>query len=212
MLGDVIVSGQGDMTLYYCFGEGSIQVSTQGTLYIADSDLPVSAGEGYSLAAADGIYLESGGVLQGGGTIDGDLTNDGEIDLGGTSTTVTVNGNYSQTNSGTLLAGLGSPAIYGQLLVTGNASLDGTLTAELVDNFTPALGDQFPVLTFGSVNGDFATKNLTLGQGQVLIPLYSTHALTLTLPSILTPTLSVTDAGGTYNGNLFSAVGTALWA
>lgn len=41
--------------------------------------------------------------------------------------------------------------------VSGPAVLGGTLRVELLDGFSPALGDAFTVLTAGSLTGGFAT-------------------------------------------------------
>ncbi len=44
-----------------------------------------------------------------------------------------------------------------QLLVDGNAFLDGELNVELLGDFTPDHGDQFPVITTGTRDGEFDT-------------------------------------------------------
>jgi hypothetical protein len=77
----------------------------------------------------------------------------------------TVNGNYTQDPAATLVVQLGdSPATgqFGQLHVTGQATLDGTLTVTLVNGFDPT-GYCFRILTFGSRSGDFATLSLSGG-------------------------------------------------
>jgi T5SS/PEP-CTERM-associated repeat protein len=50
---------------------------------------------------------------------------------------------------------------FGQVLAAGSAAVDGTLNVELVDDFVPALGDAFQIVTAGvSRTGTFDTENL----------------------------------------------------
>ena len=59
-------------------------------------------------------------------------------------------------------------------------TLDGMLNLALVNGFSPALGNSFPVLTFGSRTGQFATINgLAIGNGKQFSPAYSATNLTL---------------------------------
>jgi hypothetical protein len=65
---------------------------------------------------------------------------------------------------------------FDQLAVTGQATLDGTLTVNLINGFVPNSGDSFPVLTFGSGTGVFATVN---GDGPLFTPSYDPMDVTL---------------------------------
>ena len=47
---------------------------------------------------------------------------------------------------------------YSQLHVTGTASLNGALTVNLTNGYTPGSGNSFQVLPFASSSGDFATR------------------------------------------------------
>ncbi|HEY2325816.1 MAG TPA: hypothetical protein VGJ82_23370, partial [Thermoanaerobaculia bacterium] len=104
----------------------------------------------------------SGGKLDGTGTLTGDLQNDATVAPATSSTIGTINltGNYTQGSAGALTMKIGGTSSYDQLAVSGTATLDGTLNESLVNSFTPANGDVYPVLTFASRSGDFATKNL----------------------------------------------------
>ena len=52
-------------------------------------------------------------------------------------------------------------AEHDQLVVAGEASLDGTLLVSFLDNFTPTAGDAFEILTAGDgVRGAYATELL----------------------------------------------------
>jgi hypothetical protein len=69
-----------------------------------------------------------------------------------------VGGIYNQTTNGSLVIEIGGTtagAGYGQLNVTGTASLAGSFTAVLVNDFAPSIGDSYAVITYGSRNGLF---------------------------------------------------------
>ena len=76
---------------------------------------------------------------------------------------LTINGNYTQTAAGTLgivIDGETPGAGFDQLVITGSATLDGTLNVSLGSDLVPNSGDTFQILTFGSVSGAFATTNI----------------------------------------------------
>ncbi len=52
------------------------------------------------------------------------------------------------------LAGIAPGTGYDQLHVTGQLSLGGTLAVSLIDGFTPAAGNSFDILDWGSLSGD----------------------------------------------------------
>ena len=60
---------------------------------------------------------------------------------------------------GGISAGTGA-GFHDQLVVTGEAILDGTIALELSPGSVPAVGDRFTIMTYGSVRGQFAA-----GQG-----------------------------------------------
>jgi hypothetical protein len=87
----------------------------------------------------------------------GDFTNSGTLTVGPDST-LTVNGTYTEasSNSFTIQIG-GSPASsqYGQVNVSGQAALTGTLHVELVNGFGPTQGDSYTIMSFAGRNGNF---------------------------------------------------------
>jgi hypothetical protein len=89
----------------------------------------------------------------------GPFTNSGSLTVASNST-LRVNGAFTQTAAGSLTVQLGGTAAgqFSQVSVTGLATLDGTLNVTLVGGFTPAAGNTFQIVPFGSSNGDFATK------------------------------------------------------
>ena len=92
---------------------------------------------------------------------------------------LTIVGDYTQTASGVLVIEVGGPNAgtdFDQLAVTGQATLDGTLTVNLTGGFVPSSGDSFQVLTFGSGTGVFATID---GDGPLFTPSYDPTDVTL---------------------------------
>jgi autotransporter-associated beta strand protein len=111
----------------------------------------------------------TGGNLVGTGTI-GNATSSGTITVtnsGGTVKpgdllpsvtvgTLTINGNYAQTSSGTLEIDLAGTNNNDLLKVTNNANLAGTLNIKLLNGFVPTVGETFNFLNYGIVSGNFA--------------------------------------------------------
>jgi hypothetical protein len=104
--------------------------------------------------------------LVGTGTVIGDLLNAGTIRPGTSPGTITVEGNFTQESSGILeieLGGTEPGTGYDQLIVTGTATMAGTLNVSLYDGYIPQLGDSFTILPYGSRSGGFTTLNLPEG-------------------------------------------------
>jgi hypothetical protein len=123
------------------------------------------------------LTLGTGGALSGTGTINANVTNGGQVIPGGTGAAglLIINGNYTQTATGSLNIELGGPAAGSsdQLGVSGTATLGGTLNVATIGSFTPALGNTFQVVTFGSSSGNFNTCNGTnLANGLFLDPVF----------------------------------------
>ncbi len=152
------------------------------------------------------VSVDSGATLRGHGSIDGDVTNDGTVFPGGSIGTLTINGNYTQNSDGTLnieitpstIAGTG----YDQLVVSGTASLAGTLAVQ-VDNGTYTVGSLYDLLhADGGVTGRFATVGYSAALAAYLTPTvtYSADDVTLQLtptpatPPVTTPVTTTTPA------------------
>ncbi|KEF42131.1 MAG: hypothetical protein ER33_07850 [Cyanobium sp. CACIAM 14] len=134
------------------------------TITVNQADITLD-GTGSKLTAINGLATNAGSLTLSGGrsfSTTGNLANTGRIALGPAST-LTVNGTYTQGSTGTLSSQLsGSPASgqFGQLVVSGNAALDGTFAATLASGYGPTSGDRFVVARFGSHSGAFATVSL----------------------------------------------------
>jgi len=112
------------------------------------------------------VTVGADGRLAGDGAISGDidLTAGGELAPGAP---------LGQLNTGALMMGAAtttsieiagtSPGEFGAVAAAGAASLDGTLTVALDPAYTPALGDEFTILTAPSVAGVFTDEQLPAG-------------------------------------------------
>ena len=131
--------------------------------------------------SATGLVDLEGGVLGGTGTVQANVLNNAEVDVGqpGSPGVLLIVGDYTQASGGVLVVEVGGPNVgtdFDQLAVTGQAALDGTLTVNLINGFVPNSGDSFPVLTFGSGTGAFATVD---GDGPLFTPSYDPMDVTL---------------------------------
>lgn len=102
------------------------------------------------------------GSLSGAGKVKSDLSMAGQLTPGSSAGILSVEGNYTQTATGSFTAELGGTTAgsgYDQLKITGSANLNGTLNISLIPPFIPASGDNFQIMTFGSRTGDFSAKN-----------------------------------------------------
>jgi RHS repeat-associated protein len=89
----------------------------------------------------------------------GDFTDSGTLTVaaGGT---LTVAGNYVQIAPGTLdvqIGGTPASGQFGQVAVQDAVTLAGNFNASLVNGFGPSGGQNYPVLTFASATGTFAS-------------------------------------------------------
>jgi hypothetical protein len=135
---------------------------------------------GGTLTAA-GLVDVQGGVLAGSGTINASVRNDARLLIGDSATAgaLAINGDYTQTADGTLTVKVGgySPGSdFDQLIVSGQATLDGTLVVTLTGGFRPASGDAFAVLLCGTEGGTFAWLD---GDGPLFSPRYDPGDFTL---------------------------------
>jgi hypothetical protein len=157
--------------------EGTVMIAAGATFSTGTGDYVQSAGTTVVNGLLSAANLEiRAGLLTGSGTIRADVTNAGKVAPGDTFGTLTIQGNYTQTASGILLIQIGGANTYGQLLVTGTATLNGTLEVSFLDNYVPAAGTSFQILTFANHVGGFASE---LGLNLSLQPVWSGSALEL---------------------------------
>ena len=134
------------------FGAG--YTHDQATSRLLLSGGTVQRDSGFTLAA---------GTVEGGGTLIGAVTNTGALLSSGTGAEqLSVTGTYTQQAGGTLRTALFGP-VDGEtvrqvaLAVSGTASLGGTLEVVLEFPFAETLGATFPIVSYASRTGDFAS-------------------------------------------------------
>ncbi len=136
-----------------------------------------------------------GGILTGVGSITGTVVNAAAVVPGNNGLgSLRVTGSYIQTTNGALdivLGGTGTDQ-FGQLNVVVNnnyyssASLAGTLNLSPANSFTPAIGDQFQILSCAKLSGTF-TLPPTFPAGIEVT--YSNHGVFLTVTgAVIWPT------------------------
>ena len=109
------------------------------------------------------------------------MTNAATVEPGDPFGTLTIQGNYTQTAAGLLLIRIAGPDQYGRLAITGIATLAGTLEVSLLDNYVPAVGTSFQILTFAEYTGIFTREiGLAPPRPRSLKPVWDNHDLTLT--------------------------------
>ncbi|MBL8811364.1 MAG: S-layer family protein, partial [Planctomycetaceae bacterium] len=131
-------------------------VQTAGTTTLAN---------GATISSNISSVTLNGGTLSGTGTISSaTVTNSGTVSPGASPGILNITGNYTQSSSGVLNIEVGgtngSTPDFDQLLISGSASLDGTLNVTLINGFLPDKSHSFRFMTYASRTGNFATINL----------------------------------------------------
>lgn len=117
-------------------------------------------------------------------TTAGALRNNGTVMVGAGSI-LTVPGNLTQSASGVVniqYGGTPASGLFGQIKVTsgGVATLGGTLASSFVTGFTPAVTDNYAIMTFPSRSGTFGGTSGPSPPGR-MIPAYNTGDVTVHL-------------------------------
>jgi T5SS/PEP-CTERM-associated repeat protein len=151
-------------------GIGMVTVTGAGSTWTNTGDVFVGGPGSGTLTISNGgtvsvsiLHVQPTGIVKGDGNISGTVSNSGSVAPGNSPGTLQINGAYSQTSTGKLqieLAGTTPGTSYDQLLVSGAASLAGTLEVSLVGGFKPATGNAFDVMVAGSRGGTFGTSLL----------------------------------------------------
>jgi hypothetical protein len=154
-------------------------VRIQASIFSFDNQGVLEASQGGRITI--GHLEHNSGIIEAG--VGGVISVEGKLDLS-TSASGTVR---------TVVGGL-SAGQFGQVQVTGNASLNGTLQVALSGGFQPTIGQVFRPLTYGSLTGAFANID---GQNVTYSSAYGATGLTLTAAAVapgLVPGVSVSSA------------------
>lgn len=126
-------------------------VFVNGPANVAGGSLLVNG----TFTAGGGLTVFQNALLGGSGLINGNVFNNGIVSPGNSPGTLTVNGDFTQSSSGSLQIEVASPTVFDQLVVSGNASLAGTLQVLNYGGNQLAYGQQVPFLRAGSISGEF---------------------------------------------------------
>jgi T5SS/PEP-CTERM-associated repeat protein len=168
--GGQLRSNRDSLIGYHAGSGGAATVDGMGSTWINSRDLHVGFnGEG-SLTVTNGgkvqgiaLVVRTAGEIHGNGNLVGHVQNGGLVSPGTSPGALHIDGPYTQSASGELLIELASDLSYDQLLVTGKATLDGTLRVATIGGFMPTMGDVFEVLRAdGGILDAFATLTLPL--------------------------------------------------
>jgi hypothetical protein len=124
---------------------GSTLAFPSGTAITTNQANLTLDGAGAAMPGIEGLATNSGSITLSGGatyTTTGDFSNSGTLALGAgaTLTQLAVTGNFTQTGAGTLndqIGGTSASGQFGQVAVSGAATLAGTFHLALVNGFTP---------------------------------------------------------------------------
>jgi autotransporter-associated beta strand protein len=103
-----------------------------------------------------------GGVLGGNGQISGAVVNHGLVSPGASPGQLSIASDYTQAADGSLMIEIGGTNAgvdFDRLMISNSATLDGTLTVTLTNDFYPAANSRFTFLTSSNRIGTFASFN-----------------------------------------------------
>jgi hypothetical protein len=194
---NLLVKSGGSLTTFdILFNNYGTVAAQSGEIAFTYGDLVLPPNSSYNLAggnlAVGGLLDLQGGVLTGSGVIQGDVRNGGLIAPGESPGSITIQGHYTQTLSGTLAIELAAE-LQDSLVVTGTASLAGTLEVTLLE-FSPAPPDSFQILSYADHAGEFDALLLpNLSGGYEWEALYGEEEFTVQVAA--GETLSLSAAG-----------------
>jgi hypothetical protein len=166
------------------FSAPSINLSSAGSVNLTGGIVNLTGG---TLTDAN-LTLPSTTTLEGTGTLTGNLSNSGNVSPGDAPAILKISGNYSQDSGGVLDIGIGGTTLgtqYDQLNIVGSATLAGSLDLTLLNNFTPAIGNHFSVISFASETGSFSNIGLPAlpaGRYWDTSQLYSSGIISVVVP------------------------------
>jgi hypothetical protein len=130
-----------------------------------------------------------GGELAGSGVITGSVVNVAAFKPDGV---FSIEGNFTQTPAGAFEANIDGSSASGnfdRLTTSGVLTIGGALTLVVATNFTPVVGDVYPLWRGQTVFGHFNQTNvLNLDPFLTLVPIYLTNGVDVQVVQILPPT------------------------
>ena len=190
------------------FAKSQLYISPTGTVTV-DATGQVAVGTG-AYGAPGTLRVSADGRLTGKGKVQAQVVvaRGGVFQPGGDPGTFTVQGDYDQTDGGAgggevdfQVGGAGAAGTdYDQLVVSGTATLGGTLRLVLLPGYVPKVGDTFAFVQAATVAGGFAQ---VVAPGLTLNPMPAGNKLTVAVtgvtpmsPPAVTSVLTATAAIG----------------
>ena len=175
--GVVSLNPDGVTTVY---GPASVTTDATGTVFV------------------DTLRLVDEGWTSGGGTIVGNVENHGDVNVGRPLGILKITGDYFQGLEGALnieMSGDVPGSGFDQFTVSGHARLCGTVAVSRLNGFLPTLGDSFQIVTFGTGEGEFASKSgVDLTGGLTMSTAYGVADVTLHVVENVPPTIASLSA------------------
>jgi autotransporter-associated beta strand protein len=144
------------------------------------------------LTASNTVSVLYGSTLSGIGTINGNVLNGGLLSPGSAFVNnptgqLTINGNLTQTSTGTMLIQVAGAGSFSSIYVNGTAVLGGTMAVNPI-GYTMQFGDQYQFLTAtGGITGAFDSINMPSGyRGRFLLGNNNTTGSLLVAPQSYT--------------------------
>ncbi len=108
--------------------------------------------------------MNVGGLFRGTGTVNAGSfqVNGGSVLPGASPGALTIQGSYTQSDTGLLEIELGESA-HDVLEITGTADLAGTLRVLLYEGYVPEVGSYYDILTASYITGGFGNTDLPSG-------------------------------------------------
>jgi fibronectin-binding autotransporter adhesin len=134
-------------------GELDLQSNTNvtGIATVVEGLLSVNG----QLTATSGVVVDPGASLGGAGFIVGNVVVNGNLSPGNSPGTLTVAGNMVLTGANSTIIEIASPTNFDRIVVSGQATLGGTLQAVAYDGGTITPGMRYDFLQAGSIVGEF---------------------------------------------------------
>jgi hypothetical protein len=171
----------------------------------AEADSGGTRVDGTLTASVDPVTI-TGGRLSGSGTINNDVVCSGGVAPGSPAGTLTVNGDYAQTEAATCYIELAGPNAgqYDRLQVSGQATLAGRLIVKSINGFVPGTGSRYTIMTFGSRVGTFTVETGCPGVGLQYDTYYYSDRIEIEIygdPSAVSEPEIANDASSETNGD-----------
>lgn len=153
--------------------DGTVTVDAQSALIVGTVDNDGTMTINGTLGFGQESRWQSG-KLDGTGTVNGTrLISSADVAPGNSPGRLTINAEFINETSGTItieLAGTTPESEHDVLSINGPLTLAGTLDVQLLDEFEPASGDSFTVVTAGSISGSFDNAPNAGGVGVLMTP------------------------------------------